>query len=309
MKKLFIGLALSLALYAEKDFKFTPALLIEAEISQGFTKDESKKLPKAEIGLGKVEAGFEIEYEKVTGIVNFEYDSEDEGRILLNEAVSTVSATDKFSISAGLFVNSFGMLTSEALSDPLILDNVETKAPGLQLDLEGKKFFGSLTLYQGVYNENFQSFVPALGLQLNERFTAKISSRIEVLEDTSYVDLSAAVAVQPIELLKFQAELYSELFSKNITNDEESSNSKALGYYAEIALYPKEVISIVGRFDQRINDLDADTKSGLMAIELSGGYQFFDPFCVHAGLTFMNDYLGSTDNWNSLLTLQAAFEL
>lgn len=309
MKKLLALLFASCTVFAEKNFEFNPALLVEAEVVQMFNKDDSGSVPKGAFGLGKVEAGFEIAYEKVSGTINYEFDADDEDRILLNEAFAAVSPNEILTISAGQFVNGFGLIESAALSDPLIFDDIETKAPGLQFAIEGDALFGSVATYQGSNNNDFRTFVPAIGLSLNDKFLAKISSRIEIMNDTSYFDMNAAIQVTPIDLLMFQAELYSEAKSKDISEDDTPVSQKALGYYAEIAVTPKEELTIVGRFDQRINDLDANTQSGAMAIEIAGGYQFFEPFCVHMGLTFVNNYEGDTDNWESGLTIQAAFEL
>lgn len=303
MLKYFLMLLLiSFELFA-KDLEFNPQLLIETEFSQDLNSD----LKAGSSALAKMEAGFELCYkEKLTSAVNIEADVESEiVNVQLNEAFLNFTPKSMVSITFGQFVNNFGILESEALSDPLIKGDVETKVPGFQISLGSDKLFGALCLYQGMITENFKAFVPSFGVNLNDKFSAKLSARIEVDSDNTYSDLSFGFAFMPIDFIAFHSELYTELTEKVI----EEENFKKLGYFIDFALFPTEKLSFALKFDQLLmNTSDHLEEGDLLLLDFSIGYSIFDPFSITLSFSSEAENIDSSYEWSQALTLNAAVE-
>ncbi len=301
LKYFLMFLFVSFELFA-KDLEFCHQLLIETEFSQDLNSD----LKAGSSALAKMEAGFELSYkEKLTSAVNFEADVESENvNIQLNEAFLNYSLNDIISLTFGQFVNNFGVLESEALSDPLIKDDVETKVPGFQIDLGTDQFFGGLSIYQGLISGNFKAIVAAIGINFDDKFTAKLSSRIEEADDIQ-ADLSFGFGLIPIDMFAFNAELYTELIEKK----GEDENSKKLGYYVDAGIFPTEKLSLALQFNQFFQNISEDGSEGdLMLFDFSVGYVIFDPFSLTLAFTAEGENIADTYEWSPALTLNAAVE-
>lgn len=303
MKKTIFCLLLLLSfLIAEDKLEFTPQLLIEAEFGQ----ELNSGLKAGSSALAKMEAGFELCFkEKLTALTNVEADVESENvNIQLNEAFLNFAPKDFVNFTFGQFVNAFGILESDALSDPLIKDDVETKVPGFQVDLGNDNLYGSLTIYQGLVTDNFKAFVPAFRINLDDKFTAKISARIEMAEEI-YSDLSFGFGIMPADIFAFHAELYTELVEKVF----EEEATKKLGYFADVALFPVEKLSLAVQFNQLIlNTKKLVTEGDLLLIDVSVGYAVFDPFTITLAFTAEGENITNSYEWTPALTLNAAVE-
>lgn len=303
MKKTVICLlTLSSFLIAEERFDFTPQLTIETEFGQDLNSD----LKAGSSALAKMEAGFKLCFkEKLIAATNIEADVESENvNIQLNEAFLKFAPKDIANFSFGQFVNSFGVLESEALSDPLIKDDVETKVPGFQVDLGNEKFYGAISIYQGLMTNNFKACVPALGMNLNNKFTAKLSARIEMAEDT-YSDLSFGFGIMPAEIFAFHAELYTELIEKVF----EDVSTKKLGYFADAAIFPVEKLLLALQFNQLIlNTKENDKEGDILLIDVSVRYTVFNPFTLTLAFTTEGENISDNYEWTPALTINATVE-
>ena len=193
MKRALLTLiSVGVLLYAEeKDVEFTPNLLIEAGGSQELQSDAKA----GALYIDKMEAGFELTFkERLLAHTGVEVGDND--AIGLNEAFMTYIFNEIISLSGGKLVNNFGDFSSEAISDPLIQEFAETKLPAIQLDATGEVIYGGLTIFQGESSNNFKAFVPSLGLNINNVFGIKFSSRIEDLADVTYSDLTPILACE-----------------------------------------------------------------------------------------------------------------
>lgn len=305
MRKIAILLATftMTTVFSNEHLNFTPQLLIESEFSQDINED----LKAGSSALAKMEAGFELVFkEKLAAVTSVEADVESENiNVQLNEAFIDYSPKDIVNFSIGQFVNSFGILESEALSDPLIKDYVETKAPGCQMNLGNDKLFGSLSIYQGMITENFKTFVPAFGINLNDKFVSKLSARIEIDHDKTYSDLSFGMGIFPIELIAFQSELYVELVKKELDEEE----SKILGYYADLAFFPLEKLSLAVQCNHLIcNISDHHSERDMLLFDASIGYSIFDPFSLTLAFTAEGENVSNEYEWSSAVTLNATVE-
>jgi hypothetical protein len=274
-------------------------LLIEAEVGQEL-KSESKA---GTIAIGKMEAGFELSKGSLSAVINLEADVDSKSySIQVNEAFISYGFTDIVSADAGQFVNAFGILGSEALSDPLIKDIVETKVPAVQLNIGNETVYGAVAVYNGLITDNFKAFVPAFGVNFSDKFSSRLSSRIEIDQDSVYADLSFGFKVTPVDLFSFDTELYSELTRKN--------GSKIFGYYAEVVLVPTEKLLFALKFDQLINDVDKSKRDGdLLLIDISGGYTIVDPLTTTLSLQFNGTNGNSKYEWSPMLLFNICFEI
>lgn len=290
---------------AELNVEFNPTLLISAAASQDLHSDAST----GEITLEKVEAGFELVVaEKLTGFVLVEHD---EGNIALCEAFASYAFNDLLTLTAGQLANNCGDFTSEAIYDPLIIDYAETKEPAVQLDVTGKMLYGGLTVYNGMITENFSAFVPMLGININDVVDLKASARVE-LGKKNWVDYSLVAGVFPIEKLALRGELYLETMGKPEAEDDEGNISyagKVFGYYGEADFYPSDKWTIFGRYDQIIDDIDADKKSGTQLIQAGAGYSIIDPLRFALSFGMHNSEIEDKSDWTPAISAEARFEL
>jgi len=285
--------------FAETNYEFTPQLLLEAGANQ--------RVDTTIVGnlfVEKMEAGFELGIgEKLTALTNVEYNAEDEG-IELNEAKAIYQFTDIFSLSAGKLVNNFGSFESEALTDPLIKEFAETKSASVQFDFVGEKLYGGVTAYNGIMNNNFGSFVPAIGFALEEKLDFKISARTELFPNESFTDLSANIRISPIEKFAVLGELYIELNEKPIDS---VTTSKLIGSMGELDFYPTEKWTIFGRFDHLKEQKSEFTT---MMVQAGAGFNIVEQ--LRAGLSF--DMNGAKEKdvaieWIPAISAELKFEL
>jgi len=277
--------------------EFTPTLLVETRVSQAL-QDTS---PAGIFEIDAAEAGFELVYdEKLVGTIVVEYDGANAG---IAEALTSYQVTDLFSVTAGHFANNFGGLETEAMSDPLLIDNVETNVPGIQFDFTGSKLYGGVAVYQGILNENLKSFVPAIGVNINDIVDLKVSSRIEAVNDDIITDLSAAITVAPIDALTLRGEIYGEL------NEKEEDAGKIFGYYGEIDFYLSDKWTILSRVDQIISDIDAEKKGGQFMVQGGASYSVIDPLSIAIAVGANGERVADEDEWSPFVAAELQFEL
>lgn len=299
MKQIFAVTLILVALtttHAELNVEFNPTLLISAAASQDLKKDAST----GELTLEKVEAGFELAIEeKLTGFVLLEHD---EGNIALCEAFASYAFNDVFTLTAGQLANNCGDFSSEAIYDPLIIDYAETKEPAVQLDVTGEMLYGGFTVYNGMITENFSAFVPMIGININDKVDLKASMRCE-LGTKNWIDYSFVAGIFPVEKLALRGELYLESEAKP------DAAGKVFGYYGEADFYPTEKWTVFGRYDQIIDDIDADKKSGTQLIQAGAGYSIIEPlrFALSCGLH--NSRIEESNDWTPAISAEARFEL
>ncbi len=290
-------LAVASLVLADDLVEFTPSILVETRISQELQDNP----PAGAIELDAAEVGVELVYdEKLVGAIVVEYADETAG---IAEARTFFQATDVFSVTAGLFVNNFGGLETASLFDPLLIDHVETNVPGLQLDFTGSSLYGGVAIYQGLQNGNLKSFVPAIGVNINDVVDLKVSSRIEAVGSDVITDLSTVLTIAAGDALTLRGEMYSEL------NEKEEDAGKMFGFYGEIDFALTEKLTILGRVDQIVTDIDADKKSGQLMVHGGASYSVVEPLRVAVAVGANNEKVLDEDDWSPFIAAELQFEL
>ena len=268
-------------------FEFNPSLLIQTDISQQLKSDGET----GDISLYTVEPGFGVSYNKnlfAYALLGINFDDISQPSAFLREAYGEYAINDYLSLKAGQMILDFGDGGGEAPLDPLIYGSTETVAPGVNVALNYKVLYGSISAYQGILSNNLKAMIASIGLNLDDKFNFKLSSRMEIL-DSTYVDLSVVTIINPIDLISIHLELYGETVAKN--------SAKALGYYGELAFYPIERLTAYGRFGQYFSN--TKVKDSEFNIQIQGGAAFnvYGPFSTSATLVLDNSSVGTTSEW------------
>lgn len=220
----------------EDKLKINRSYTVELDMAQNLSKNNAT----GNASVGTVELDVDFECPGNIGGMLAVLAENDMSAVSFDEASMRFKPVDRLEIKGGHFLMPFGELSTELLTDPLIIDAVETKAAGVRAGIKTGLFTASAAIYNFSGTNRLEAGAARAAYSFKESGTISVSLRSR---PGMNADMDAAVSV-PVSVVTFIGEAY-----KSISRPE-GQNIPVFGFYGELNVNPVEPLMVAARFER-----------------------------------------------------------